>query len=184
MPTWVLLELSSFGTVADVYRFCASHWDDAGTLDEHCMFKRVKDIRNACAHSAAVINDLGSTRPAPSELTAALRETGFSKRSRSSRMRNPRLQQTATLLLHSCMAEGTTLAEETSASLRALLNHDAKPPLSRATPNLVLFDVAPSVQVVILDGRAQMVEKSPQQFPPGHLGDGRPPSSIVQPSHT
>lgn len=89
MPIWVLLELSSFGTVADVYRFCASRWDDAGTFDERCMFKKTKDVRNACAHSAAVINDLGSTRLAPSELPTALRETGFSKRS-SRRGRVPR----------------------------------------------------------------------------------------------
>ena len=99
------------GTVADVYRYCASRWDDAAMLDEHYMLKKARDVRNACAHSAAIINGLGTNghvaRPAPSELTTALREAGFSKRSRSSRMRNPRLQQIATLLLlHKRMAGG------------------------------------------------------------------------------
>lgn len=104
MPIWVLLELSSFGTVADVYRYCARRWGDVAMLDEHYMFKNARDVRNACAHSTAIINGLETNGhvawPAPSELTIALREAGFSKQSRSSRMWNPRLQQIATLLQH------------------------------------------------------------------------------------
>jgi hypothetical protein len=139
MPIWVLLELSSFGTVADVYRFCANRWGDAAMLDEHYMLKKARDVRNACAHSAAIINGLGSNghvaRPAPSELTMALREAGFSKRSRSSRMRNPRLQQIATLLLlHRRMAEGTALADEASAHLRPLAT-DVRAVLSATRPD-------------------------------------------------
>jgi hypothetical protein len=92
MPIWVLLELSSFGTVVDVYRHCANRWDDAAMLDEHYMLKKARDVRNARAHSASIINGLGTNgyaaRPAPSELATALREADFSKRSRSSRMRN------------------------------------------------------------------------------------------------
>lgn len=139
MPIWVLLELSSFGTVADVYRYCANRWDDAAMLDEHYMLKKARDVRNACAHSAAIVNGLGSNghvaRPAPSELTIALREAGFSKRSRSSRMRNPRLQQIATLLLlHRRMAEGTALAGEASVELRALAD-DIRSVLSVIRPD-------------------------------------------------
>lgn len=139
MPIWVLLELSSFGSVADVYRFCANRWGDAAMLDEHYMLKKARDVRNACAHSAAIINGLGTNghvaRPAPSELTIALREAGFSKRSRSSRMRNPRLQQIATLLLlHRRMAEGTALADEASARLRPLAD-DVRAVLSVTRPD-------------------------------------------------
>ena len=139
MPIWVLLELSSFGTVADVYRYCARRWDDAAMLDEHYMLKKTRDVRNACAHSAAIINGLGTNghvaRPAPSELTIALREAGFSKRSRSSRMRNPRLQQIATLLLlHRRMAGGTALAGEASAALRSLAD-DIRSVLSVTRPD-------------------------------------------------
>lgn len=122
-PVWVLLELSSFGTVADVYRFCADRWDDRPMLREHYFLRSAKGVRNACAHSSAIINGFGSSgheaRPAPDALTVALRNAGFSKRSRSSRMRNPRLQQIASLLLlHRRMAEGTALADEASARLR------------------------------------------------------------------
>ena len=139
MPIWVLLELSSFGTVADVYRYCANRWGEAAMLDEHYMLKKARDVRNACAHSAAIINGLGSNghvaRPAPSELTIALREAGFSKRSRSSRMRNQRLQQIATLLLlHRRMAEGTALADGASARLRPLAD-DVRAVLSVTRPD-------------------------------------------------
>ena len=125
MPIWVLLELSSFGTVADIYRFCANRWGDRSMLREHYFLRSAKGVRNACAHSSAIINGFGAAshvaRPAPDALTVALRDAGFSKRSRASRMRNPRLQQIASLLLlHRRMAEGTALAGEASAGLRTL----------------------------------------------------------------
>lgn len=73
--------------------------------DEYYMLKKARDVRSACAHSAAIVNGLGSNghvaRPAPSELTIALREAGFSKRSRSSRMRNP-----AAPVMHTPLQEG------------------------------------------------------------------------------
>lgn len=125
MPLWVFLDLVSFGTVADMYRFCARRWDSEEMLDNHYMLKKSKDVRNACAHSSAIVNGFGNNghkaKPAPSELTSALRESGFSKRVKSSRMRNPRLQQIASLLcLHKRMATETILAGEVSACIRPL----------------------------------------------------------------
>ncbi len=139
MPLWVFLELVSFGTVADVYRFCANRWGDRSMLREHYLLRSAKGVRNACAHSSAMINGFGATshatRPAPDALTTALRDAGFSKRSRSSRMRNPRLQQIASLLLlHRHMAEGTALADEASAELRALAK-DIRAALSATRPD-------------------------------------------------
>lgn len=139
MPIWVLLELSSFGTVADVYRFCANRWGDRPMLREHYFLRSAKGVRNACAHSSAIINGFGSVshdaRPAPDALTVALRDAGFSKRSRASRMRNPRLQQIASLLLlHRRMAEGTALAGEASAELRYLAD-DIRSVLSVTRPD-------------------------------------------------
>lgn len=139
MPIWVLLELSSFGTVADVYRFCADRWGDRSMLREHYFLRSAKGVRNACAHSSAIINGFGAAshvaRPAPDALTVALRDAGFSKRSRASRMRNPRLQQIASLLLlHRRMAEGTALADEASAELRTLAG-DIRAVLSVTRPD-------------------------------------------------
>lgn len=139
MPIWVLLELSSFGTVADIYRFCANRWGDRSMLREHYFLRSAKGVRNACAHSSAIINGFGAAshvaRPAADALTVALRDAGFSKRSRASRMRNPRLQQIASLLLlHRRMAEGTALAGEASAELRYLAD-DIRSVLSVTRPD-------------------------------------------------
>ena len=125
MPIWVFLELSSFGTVADVYRFCANRWLDHTMLREHYFLRSAKGVRNACAHSAAILNGFGSdyhvARAAPDTLTTALHDAGFSKRARSSRMESLRLQQIASLLLlHKRMTEGTALADEASLQLREL----------------------------------------------------------------
>lgn len=60
---------------------------------------------------------------------------GFTKRPRASRMRNPRLQQIASLrLLHRRMAEGTALADEASAELRTLAG-DIRAVLSVTRPD-------------------------------------------------
>ena len=93
MPAWVFLELSSF---------CANRWGDSGMRDEHYMLRRANSLRNAAAHSSAIVNGLGSPLGAPqlrypATLAAALGEIGMSKRLRRSKMRNPRILQMAVL---------------------------------------------------------------------------------------
>lgn len=102
MPAWVFLELSSFGAFAGFYLFCANRWGDSGMRDEHYMLKRANSLRNAAAHSSAIVNGLGSPLSAPqlrypATLAAALGEIGMSKRLRRSKMRNPRILQMAVL---------------------------------------------------------------------------------------
>lgn len=102
MPAWVFLELSSFGAFADFYLFRASRWGDSGMRDEHYMLRRANSLRNAAAHSSAIVNGLGSPLGAPqlrypAALAAALGEIGMSKRLRRSKMRNPRILQMAVL---------------------------------------------------------------------------------------
>lgn len=102
MPAWVFLELSSFGAFADFYLFCANRWGDSGMRDEHYMLRRANSLRNAAAHSSAIVNGLGSPLSAPqlrypATLAAALGKIGMSKRLRRSKMRNPRILQMAVL---------------------------------------------------------------------------------------
>ena len=105
MPAWVFLELSSFGVFAVFavfYLFCANRWGDSRMRDEHYMLRRANSLRNAAAHSSAIVNGLGSPLSAPqlrypAPLTAALGEIGMSKRLRRSKMRNPRILQMAVL---------------------------------------------------------------------------------------
>ena len=94
--------LKSFGAFADFYLFCANRWGDSGMRDEHYMLRRANSLRNAAAHSSAIVNGLGFPLGAPqlrypAPLAAALGEIGMSKRLRRSKMRNPRILQMAVL---------------------------------------------------------------------------------------
>ena len=56
MPAWVFLELSSFGAFASFYLFCANRWGDTEMRDDHYLLRRANSLRNAAAHSSAIIN--------------------------------------------------------------------------------------------------------------------------------
>lgn len=101
MPAWVFLELSSFGSFADFYLFCANRWSDSRMKDEHYMLRRTNSLRNATAHSSAIVNGLGESpeRPIryPSAIASSLESIGISRRLRRSKMRNPRVLQMTVL---------------------------------------------------------------------------------------
>ena len=111
MPAWVLLELFSFGSIAGFYLFCAKRWDDKIMEKEHYMLRQAQFIRNACAHSSNMVNGFGAQDDEIETNTMvenALAETGLSHRVRTSKMKNPRLKQIATLMyLHSFMYSKT-----------------------------------------------------------------------------
>ena len=105
MPTWVLMELFSFGSFASLYLFCANRWADPAMEDEHYMLRQAQFVRNACAHSSNLINGFetkGGAVESNADVERALARTGLSHRVRTAKMRNPRLKQIATLMyLHS-----------------------------------------------------------------------------------
>lgn len=78
---------------------------DTEMRDDHYLLRRANSLRNAAAHSSAIINGLGissatSTRY-PASVAKALGDAGVSKRLRRSKMRNPRVLQT-TVLAYAC----------------------------------------------------------------------------------
>jgi hypothetical protein len=101
MPIWVLLEVGSFGTLVDFYRFCAKRWDSRKMMREYYRLKQVKVIRNSTAHSSCIINGFGIGETTPirlgSDVEHALSETSIGKKARKARLRNPRIQQMVTL---------------------------------------------------------------------------------------
>lgn len=104
MPAWVFLELSSFGAFADFCLFCADRWDDSRMRDEHYLLRRVGSLRNATAHSSAMINGLGVSSNAladkpPAMVSTTLAEIGIPRRLRRARLRNPRILQMTSLAL-------------------------------------------------------------------------------------
>jgi len=102
MPIWVLLEIGSFGTLVDLYRFCAQRWNDQQMKDEHYRLKQVKAIRNSSAHSSCIINGFGNLEPTSIRLNPqvgkALADTNIGAKARKARLRNARMQQLVTLL--------------------------------------------------------------------------------------
>lgn len=124
MPVWAFLELVSFGSFIDLYLFCSQRWSDAGMEDEHYMLRQVKAARNATAHSSNMVNGFGRKTGAiatNAAVSAALSQAGISKRVRSSKMANPRLQQIATLLyLHTRLVPQETSKVRAKRDVQAL----------------------------------------------------------------
>lgn len=102
MPAWVFLELSSFGAFTNFYLFCADRWSDSSMRSEHYLLRCANSIRNAAAHSSAIINGFapsGQIPPirTPRDVALSLGALGFNKRARRSKLRNPRILQITTL---------------------------------------------------------------------------------------
>lgn len=124
MPIWAFLELISFGSFIDFYLFCANRWQDSAMADEHYMLRQVKATRNAAAHSSNIVNGFGASTGSIAtndSVNAAIAKAGISRRVRASKMRNPRLQQIATLLyVHKRLVPEGTSKDRTRADLKAL----------------------------------------------------------------
>lgn len=124
MPAWVIAELFSFGSLAGFYLFCAKRWGDEAMEDEHYMLRQAQFIRNACAHSSNMANGFGAQDDEiePNvKVEKALAKTGLSHRVRTSKMKNPRLKQIATLLyLHSHLITKGTSRKRAIADRQAL----------------------------------------------------------------
>lgn len=58
MPIWVLMELFSFGSIIDLYLYCAERWGNEEMRHEHYMLRQAKSVRNACAHSSDMLNGI------------------------------------------------------------------------------------------------------------------------------
>lgn len=126
-PVWVFVELISFGGFIDFYRFCALRWGDKGMRREHYLLKQVKAVRNACAHSTAIVNGFAPGAPSsirtPNEVAQALAGMGLNKRARHSKMSNARIQQiTMTAFAYKELVKGVHSREMCRAQVDALIS--------------------------------------------------------------
>ena len=103
MPVWAYVELISFGDLKDLIQYYSEKtgWKlpvDIKSID------RVRQLRNACAHGNAIINDLRpvSSGPklseAPLFITNYVAASGISKTTRMKKLSNPRINQITHLL--------------------------------------------------------------------------------------
>lgn len=123
-PLWAFCEVVSFGTFLGVLKFCADRWEDVELLDAHYQYKNSKQVRNAGAHGACILNDIAShddfVRP-PSTLVNAMTAYGISKRLRAKWLRGHRMVQICSLIyLYAVTVPGGSVRSARSAALSDL----------------------------------------------------------------
>ena len=103
MPVWALVELMQFAELCRFYKFVGTRVSDKKMLNEYYMFQEIRNLRNACAHSNCILNDLTAT-PNPKfkptyevvrELSAIKSISGNVRRAK---MSNAKIRQITTLL--------------------------------------------------------------------------------------
>ena len=103
MPVWACVELMSFGDLKDLIEYYSRQTGWVLPVDIQSL-DRVRQLRNACAHGNAIINDLNpvSGNPmkskAPPFITSFVINAGISKTSRDKKLSNPRISQIVHLL--------------------------------------------------------------------------------------
>lgn len=146
-PVWVFLEVTEFGVLVDLWRFCAGRWGEQEMRDEHYVLKSVKALRNACAHNSLIVNGFSSGSEktgyqASRAVTTSLAEHGMAKtKSRRAKLRNLRVAQIAATLYsvrEFCMRESTR--KRHAARLAEVRRYaEGSGVLSRANDGIVSF---------------------------------------------
>ena len=102
MPVWAFVEIAQLGQLIDFYRFVGERLKNERMTNEYYLLQEIRNLRNACAHSNCVLNDLKSQknpRFKPSlDLCNALGLIGISRGVRDRKLSNDRIRQIATLL--------------------------------------------------------------------------------------
>lgn len=119
MPVWAFCEVVSFGTFTDLLRFCAARWDDKKLRRDHYQYKDTRQVRNASAHGACILNDITSSdvpaRP-PAALVNAMNSYGIPRRLRTKWLSGRRMVQICSLahIYAATVPEGSARSERKS----------------------------------------------------------------------
>ena len=103
MPVWVLVEMMQFSDLCMFYRFVSKRLKNANMRKEFYIFQEIRQLRNACAHSNCILNDLKSShsikhKPDQTMMNELGRICSISKGVRQRKMSNDRIRQITTLL--------------------------------------------------------------------------------------
>lgn len=103
MPIWALVEMMQFSTLCVFYKFVALRLGNKEMQRDFYLFQEIRQLRNACAHSNCILNDLKSVHPAAHKpdprMTKELSEIKEITRDvRQRKMSNDRIRQITTLL--------------------------------------------------------------------------------------
>lgn len=125
-PIWAFMEIIPFGRLIGLYKFCAERFNNKRMKNEFYYLLSCRDIRNAAAHNNCIINKLHSGTAQNLTGTIINRElmkiSGMSKKFRSLKMSNIRIQQFVTLLYtHKTMVKSNGIIRTQSVSLNKLI---------------------------------------------------------------
>lgn len=101
MPIWAFVEVISFGDLQDLVTYYSSMTAWKTPIDDLKSLDRVRQIRNAAAHSNCIINDLNSsktTSKTPFFITQYVSSASIGKDMRDKKLSNRRINQIVHLL--------------------------------------------------------------------------------------
>lgn len=103
MPIWALVEMMQFSNLCIFYRFVGLRLNDLNMQHDFYLLQEIRQVRNACAHSNCILNDLKSVHPAnyrpDPRMTKELSQIpAITKAVRQRKMSNDRIRQITTLL--------------------------------------------------------------------------------------
>ncbi len=102
MPVWVFVELAQFGRLNDFYRYVATMLSNKDMKNEFYILQEIRMLRNACAHSNCILNDLqskpGNQHKPSRKMCTELGRIGISEGVRDRKLSNERIRQFVTLL--------------------------------------------------------------------------------------
>lgn len=102
MPIWVFVEIAQLGQLINFYRFVGDRLNDKEMQNDFYHLQDIRQLRNACAHSNCLINDLrgsgAQARRTDSAIVNAITACGISPTSRKKKMANERIRQIVTML--------------------------------------------------------------------------------------
>ncbi|MBO4579820.1 MAG: Abi family protein [Clostridiales bacterium] len=126
IPIWVLVELIPFGRLISFYKFCGIRFGDQNMVNMYYMLLSCRQVRNACAHSSCIINELHSgtaTSTVRYDISKDLALIpNISANTRKKKMSNTRIQQIITLLfVHKEVVTSSGVHKKACSSLSELM---------------------------------------------------------------
>lgn len=101
-PIWAFLEIIPFGRLVSFYKFCADRFSDRKMTSNYYILLTCKEIRNACAHSNCILNELSSKTAKHDTSYNVVQKLSsipsLSSTTRKRKMSNAHIQQMVTLL--------------------------------------------------------------------------------------
>ncbi len=104
-PVWAFVEVISFGTLRDFYKFYYKYYKLNDKHNIGFLLQTVNQLRNAVAHNNCIINNLYPIEPqnarkinTDNRVSNFISSLGIGKSMKSKKMKNPRINQIVTTL--------------------------------------------------------------------------------------